>query len=99
MGYFEITKFFCFVTRHCTCVYAQSDGLLADRPLIVHGFSVGGFVWGQILLAMGDGRHEGLQDVLEKSDLSMTTIDINDDLDESRSPPLEGESGDNDGET
>ena len=30
----------------------DKNGPLADRPLIVHGFSIGAFVWGQLMIQM-----------------------------------------------
>lgn len=34
------------------CVFQDENGPLAKRPLIIHGFSIGAFVWGQMLLEM-----------------------------------------------
>ena len=30
----------------------ERNGPLAERPLIVHGFSIGAFVWGQLMIQM-----------------------------------------------
>lgn len=40
----------------------QKEGFLADRPLIIHGFSIGAFVWGQILVEMGTANNVGDND-------------------------------------
>ena len=63
----------------------EKEGFLADRPLIVHGFSIGAFVWGQFLVEMAkaDDADSDNDNVHDESGDSMTSIDINDD----NSPP------------
>ena len=55
---------------------------MADRPLIIHGFSIGAFVWGQILVEMtktNDARDSDSKPLSNSSsEDSVTTGDSSD---------------------
>ena len=87
----------------------EKDGFLAGRPLIVHGFSIGAFVWGLLMieLAKADDGDEDTDDrgrdrsgdssVTSGTATATATATANGDSNNIHAPPARGDTEAGDG--